>query len=64
MEEAAATVLIDDNDDAEDEEAPGDIALYGEWQTEPWSPPAAVNGVVPKNERGGGSLVSCTPITH
>jgi xeroderma pigmentosum group C-complementing protein len=34
----------------------GDVAqlteLYGEWQTEPWVPPAAENGVVPKNERG------------
>jgi hypothetical protein len=51
---AAATVHIDDED--EDEEPPGDIALYGEWQTEPWSPPAAVNGIVPKNERGNVDL--------
>jgi len=34
----------------------GDIALYGEWQTEPWAPPAAVGGVVPKNDRGNVDL--------
>ena len=27
-------------------------ALYGLWQTEAWMPPAAKDGVVPKNERG------------
>ena len=26
--------------------------LFGLWQTEPWTPPAAQNGIVPKNERG------------
>lgn len=35
---------------------PGDIALYGEWQTEPWTPPAAVGGLVPKNDRGNVDL--------
>ena len=34
----------------------GDIALYGEWQTEPWTPPAAVGGLVPKNDRGNVDL--------
>ena len=34
----------------------GDIALYGEWQTEPWTPPAAVGGIVPKNDRGNVDL--------
>lgn len=27
-------------------------ALYGHWQTEPWEPPAAEGGRVPRNERG------------
>ncbi|GAB2299112.1 hypothetical protein Dimus_033184 [Dionaea muscipula] len=40
-----------------DEDSPqgdsrGTIALYGKWQTEPLSLPRAVNGIVPKNERG------------
>jgi xeroderma pigmentosum group C-complementing protein len=26
--------------------------LYGKWQTNPWQPPCAVDGKVPKNERG------------
>ena len=26
--------------------------LYGLWQTDPWTPPAAANGLVPKNARG------------
>ena len=26
--------------------------LFGLWQTEAWAPPAAENGIVPKNERG------------
>ncbi len=26
--------------------------LYGEWQTEAWVPPAAADGVVPKDARG------------
>lgn len=26
--------------------------LYGLWQTRPWAPPAAVDGRVPRNERG------------
>ena len=28
------------------------IELFGEWQTEAYTPPAAANGIVPKNERG------------
>lgn len=27
-------------------------ALYGKWQTHPWQPPRAVDGKVPRNERG------------
>jgi hypothetical protein len=30
----------------------GVTRLYGEWQTAAWAPPAARDGVVPKNERG------------
>eukprot|EP00475_Leptophrys_vorax_P022033 TRINITY_DN2997_c0_g2_i1.p1 TRINITY_DN2997_c0_g2~~TRINITY_DN2997_c0_g2_i1.p1 ORF type:complete len:460 (+),score=120.00 TRINITY_DN2997_c0_g2_i1:614-1993(+) len=32
--------------------------LFGIWQTNPWSPPAAENGIVPKNERGNVDLWS------
>eukprot|EP00743_Colponemidia_sp_Colp-15_P012209 GILK01013816.1.p1 GENE.GILK01013816.1~~GILK01013816.1.p1 ORF type:complete len:1008 (-),score=135.54 GILK01013816.1:18-2771(-) len=31
-------------------------ALYGEWQTYEYTPPAAANGLVPKNERGNVQL--------
>lgn len=30
----------------------GVTRLYGEWQTTAWAPPAAVDGTVPRNERG------------
>eukprot|EP00250_Pteridium_aquilinum_P013717 c21528_g1_i1 orf=98-3352(+) len=38
-------------------------ALFGKWQTEPWHPPPAVGGIVPKNERGNVELWSekCLP---
>lgn len=39
----------DDDGEGEGEEAFG---LYGEWQTEPLQLPYAVNGIVPRNERG------------
>ncbi|KAI5055855.1 hypothetical protein GOP47_0029376 [Adiantum capillus-veneris] len=44
------------------DEAPA-TALFGKWQTEPWHPPAAVDGIVPKNERGNVELWSekCLP---
>ncbi|XP_078066127.1 DNA repair protein complementing XP-C cells isoform X2 [Mustelus asterias] len=29
-----------------------DLGLFGHWQTEPYSPPSAVNGKVPRNEFG------------
>ncbi|KXZ44021.1 hypothetical protein GPECTOR_75g745 [Gonium pectorale] len=35
------------------------INLYGRWQTDPWVPPAAADGIVPKNERGN---VECPPL--
>lgn len=28
------------------------MELYGPWQTRPWAPPAACDGIVPRNERG------------
>lgn len=28
------------------------VELYGPWQTRPWAPPAAADGVVPRNDRG------------
>lgn len=39
------------DDDAE-EASEGNIVLYGKWQTEPLCLPRAVNGIVPRNERG------------
>ncbi|KAK6125882.1 hypothetical protein DH2020_040370 [Rehmannia glutinosa] len=41
----------DDNDYAEVDHQ-GITSLYGKWQTEPLCLPRAVNGIVPKNERG------------
>jgi len=34
--------------------------LYGRWQTRRWEAPVAVDGIVPKNERGN---VQCPPLT-
>ncbi|EFJ23314.1 hypothetical protein SELMODRAFT_442877 [Selaginella moellendorffii] len=31
---------------------PSLVLLFGKWQTDPWQPPPAVDGIVPKNERG------------
>ncbi|KAF5960405.1 hypothetical protein HYC85_001614 [Camellia sinensis] len=39
-------------DDHGEEGCEGNIVLYGKWQTEPLCLPHAVNGIVPKNERG------------
>ncbi|XP_059623197.1 DNA repair protein RAD4 [Cornus florida] len=39
-------------DDSGEEGCQGTITLYGKWQTEPLYLPRAVNGIVPKNERG------------
>lgn len=33
--------------------------LYGQWQTVEWHPPVAVDGIVPKNQRG---TVHCPPL--
>ena len=41
----------------DDDDIPGDVPLYGEWQTVEYHPPAAANGVVPKNERGNVDLI-------
>ncbi|OIT30226.1 PREDICTED: DNA repair protein RAD4 isoform X2 [Nicotiana attenuata] len=42
---------VKDHDYGE-EDCGGTVALYGQWQTEPLFLPPAVNGIVPKNERG------------
>eukprot|EP00903_Cladosiphon_okamuranus_P010967 g10358.t1 len=39
----------------------GTSKLYGEWQTEPWVPKAAVDGKVPKNEYGNVEFFDCSP---
>ncbi|KAL8047029.1 hypothetical protein ABFX02_08G211900 [Erythranthe guttata] len=41
----------DDNDNGEEDHQENTV-LYGKWQTEPLVLPRAVNGIVPKNERG------------
>ncbi|BBN03456.1 xeroderma pigmentosum group C-complementing protein [Marchantia polymorpha subsp. ruderalis] len=39
--------------DGEEENLPPPTTdLFGKWQCDPWRPPRAVNGIVPKNERG------------
>ncbi|KAH7423576.1 hypothetical protein KP509_12G062000 [Ceratopteris richardii] len=47
----------------ENPNASNTTALFGRWQTEPWQPPRATNGIVPKNERGNVELWSekCLP---
>ncbi|XP_051141055.1 DNA repair protein RAD4 [Andrographis paniculata] len=42
----------DAEDDSEHVDEQGTTVLYGKWQTEPLCLPQAVNGIVPKNERG------------
>ncbi|XP_055961422.1 DNA repair protein RAD4 isoform X2 [Mercurialis annua] len=41
-----------EDDDYGDTDSKGDIELYGKWQVEPLKLPRAVNGIVPRNERG------------
>ncbi|XP_019066722.1 DNA repair protein RAD4 isoform X3 [Solanum lycopersicum] len=41
-----------EDDDYGEGDCEGTVALYGQWQTEPLFLPPAVNGIVPKNERG------------
>ncbi|XP_059307344.1 DNA repair protein RAD4 [Lycium ferocissimum] len=41
-----------EDDDCGDVDCGGTLSLYGQWQTEPLFLPHAVNGIVPKNERG------------
>ncbi|XP_042029176.1 DNA repair protein RAD4-like isoform X1 [Salvia splendens] len=43
---------LDDNHYAAVDHLETTTALYGKWQTEPLCVPRAVNGIVPKNERG------------
>ncbi|GER34855.1 DNA repair protein Rad4 family [Striga asiatica] len=43
--------IADDNDFSEGDHQ-GITNLYGKWQTEPLCLPQAINGIVPKNERG------------
>ncbi|XP_057972101.1 DNA repair protein RAD4 isoform X2 [Malania oleifera] len=45
-------VEVDQVDEYSEGDGGGSIALYGKWQMEPLCLPHAVNGVVPKNERG------------
>ena len=55
-EEWRLTMLAREDCPEDPQSVPGDIALYGEWQTEPWTPPAAVGGLVPKNDYGNVDL--------
>ena len=47
----------EEEEDADARKKRGDIPLFGVWQTREWSPPRAVNGIVPKNERGNVDLI-------
>ncbi|XP_031094662.1 DNA repair protein RAD4 [Ipomoea triloba] len=44
--------LVGEDDESAEGDPSGTTALYGRWQTEPLCLPPAVNGIVPKNERG------------
>ncbi|KAK9450266.1 uncharacterized protein V1518DRAFT_426170 [Limtongia smithiae] len=44
--------LLLDSDNEEDEEGSGEMALYAEFQTELYLPPAVVNGRLPRNDYG------------
>ncbi|CAB1118156.1 unnamed protein product [Ectocarpus sp. CCAP 1310/34] len=44
-----------------EKEGEGTSKLYGDWQTEPWAPEAAVDGKVPKNEYGNLEFFDCSP---
>ncbi|KAG6544886.1 hypothetical protein Mapa_013576 [Marchantia paleacea] len=44
-----AAIKLDGN---EENAPPPTTELFGKWQCDPWRPPRAVNGIVPKNERG------------
>jgi xeroderma pigmentosum group C-complementing protein len=35
-----------------------ELELFGKWQTHPWTPPKAIDGMVPKNDRGNVELWS------
>ena len=39
----SSSILPDDDEQS---------ALYGVWQTDPWTPPVAIDGLVPRNARG------------
>ena len=42
----------EDNEGQEGAGEQGEVLLYGEWQTDLYVPPAVVDGVVPKNDKG------------
>ncbi|CAH9133565.1 unnamed protein product [Cuscuta epithymum] len=46
------TEVFGEDGESSEGDSGGTIELYGRWQTEPLSLPPAVNGIVPKNERG------------
>ncbi|XP_038874852.1 DNA repair protein RAD4 isoform X2 [Benincasa hispida] len=45
-------ILESEADDFDQGDSQGVIPLYGKWQLEPLQLPRAINGIVPKNERG------------
>ncbi|KAK2652472.1 hypothetical protein Ddye_012328 [Dipteronia dyeriana] len=45
-------VRVSEVEDCEEVDSKGNIELYGKWQLEPLCLPRAVNGIVPRNERG------------
>ena len=52
-------ILFQDAMESEGQADANQTKLYGMWQTEPWQPPVAMDGMVPKNERG---TVLCPPL--
>ncbi|CAK7339030.1 unnamed protein product [Dovyalis caffra] len=57
-------VQFSEDDDYGETDSKGIIELYGMWQLEPLQLPHAVNGIVPKNERGQVDVWSerCLPV--
>ncbi|XP_022759202.1 DNA repair protein RAD4 isoform X2 [Durio zibethinus] len=45
-------VQVSEEDDYDENDSKGTIELYGKWQLEPLCLPHAVDGILPKNERG------------
>ena len=65
-EEWRLTMLAREHCPEDPQSDPGDIALYGEWQTEPRTPEHRAGGLVPKNDYGNVDLYgnALPPLRH